>query len=39
MKLLVTELLRQAGVVKTSSPKDRVVSRQRDRLRFAFPGK
>ncbi|XP_024980353.1 mitogen-activated protein kinase kinase kinase NPK1 [Cynara cardunculus var. scolymus] len=32
------ELMRQAGVVKTSSPKDRMISRQKERLRFAFPG-
>ncbi|KAL2506776.1 Mitogen-activated protein kinase kinase kinase 3 [Abeliophyllum distichum] len=31
------ELMRQAGVVKTSSPKDRIVNRQKDRLRFASP--
>ncbi|XP_059649988.1 mitogen-activated protein kinase kinase kinase NPK1 isoform X2 [Cornus florida] len=34
------EMMRQAGVVKTSSPKDRIVNRQRDKLRFfASPGK
>uniref|UniRef100_A0A5B6Z2A7 mitogen-activated protein kinase kinase kinase n=1 Tax=Davidia involucrata TaxID=16924 RepID=A0A5B6Z2A7_DAVIN len=33
------EMMRQTGVVKTSSPNDRIVNRQRDRLRFAFPGK
>lgn len=39
MKLLFTEMMRHAGVVKTPSPKDLTVSRQRDRFRFAFPGK
>lgn len=34
------EMLRQAGVGgKTSSPKDRALNRQRDRTRFASPGK
>ncbi|KAL9447348.1 hypothetical protein AB3S75_014918 [Citrus x aurantiifolia] len=34
------EVMRQAGVGgKSSSPKDRVVNRQRDRTRFASPGK
>ncbi|KAK9041846.1 hypothetical protein V6N11_016935 [Hibiscus sabdariffa] len=34
------ELLRQAGLGgKTSSPKDRALNRQRDRTRFASPGK
>ncbi|KDO56324.1 hypothetical protein CISIN_1g005936mg [Citrus sinensis] len=34
------EMMRQAGVGgKSSSPKDRVVNRQRDRTRFASPGK
>ncbi|XP_073156881.1 mitogen-activated protein kinase kinase kinase NPK1-like [Henckelia pumila] len=28
------ELMRQAGVAKTSSPKDRILNRTRDRLRF-----
>ncbi|XXG79434.1 hypothetical protein AAC387_Pa09g0502 [Persea americana] len=33
------EMMRQAGVgTKTSSPKDNVVNRKRDRLRFASPG-
>ncbi|CAH9085831.1 unnamed protein product [Cuscuta epithymum] len=32
------EIMRQAGVLKTSSPKDRAVSRFKDRLRFASPG-
>lgn len=32
-------MMRQAGVANTSSPKDRIFSRQRDRFRFAFPGK
>ncbi|KAL1145513.1 hypothetical protein V6Z11_A11G303100 [Gossypium hirsutum] len=34
------KMLRQAGVGgKTSSPKDRALNRQRDRTRFASPGK
>ncbi|XP_044467441.1 mitogen-activated protein kinase kinase kinase ANP1-like isoform X2 [Mangifera indica] len=34
------EIMRQAGMGgKTSSPKDRVLNRQRDRTRFASPGK
>ncbi|XP_051127662.1 mitogen-activated protein kinase kinase kinase NPK1-like isoform X2 [Andrographis paniculata] len=33
------ELIRQAGGAKTSSPKDRILNRKRDRLRFASPGK
>ncbi|KAL7123938.1 hypothetical protein ABFS83_14G015600 [Erythranthe nasuta] len=33
------ELMRQAGASKTSSPKDRISNRQKDRLRFASPGK
>lgn len=34
------ELLRQAGVGgKTASPKDQILNRPRERLRFAFPGK
>ncbi|PIN16528.1 MEKK [Handroanthus impetiginosus] len=33
------ELLRQAGAAKTSSPKDRLLNRQKERLRFASPGK
>ncbi|KAJ4719478.1 Mitogen-activated protein kinase kinase [Melia azedarach] len=34
------EMMRQAGMgAKTSSPKDRVLNRQRDRTRFASPGK
>ncbi|CAK9173651.1 unnamed protein product [Ilex paraguariensis] len=33
------EMIRQAGVVKTSSPKDRILNRQKERLRFVFPGK
>ncbi|GMI65346.1 MAP KINASE KINASE KINASE 1, NPK1-related protein kinase 1 [Hibiscus trionum] len=34
------EMLRQAGLGgKTSSPKDRALNRQRDRTRFASPGK
>ncbi|XP_058208495.1 mitogen-activated protein kinase kinase kinase NPK1-like isoform X2 [Rhododendron vialii] len=33
------EMMRQAGVAKTPSPKDRIVNRQKDRSRFAFPGK
>ncbi|KAL8524706.1 hypothetical protein ACS0TY_014351 [Phlomoides rotata] len=33
------ELMRQSGASKTSSPKDRILNRQRDRLRFASPGK
>ncbi|KAI3459365.1 hypothetical protein Pfo_016028 [Paulownia fortunei] len=35
----ITELMRQAGAAKTSSPKDRILNRHRDRLRFASPGK
>ncbi|XP_022878807.1 mitogen-activated protein kinase kinase kinase NPK1-like isoform X2 [Olea europaea var. sylvestris] len=31
------ELMRQAGAAKTSSPKDRIVIRNKDRLRFASP--
>ncbi|KAK6117251.1 hypothetical protein DH2020_049016 [Rehmannia glutinosa] len=33
------ELMRQAGAAKTSSPKDLILNRQRDRLRLASPGK
>ncbi|XAR57224.1 Mitogen-activated protein kinase kinase kinase [Bertholletia excelsa] len=33
------EMMRQAGVVKTSSPKDRILNRQKDRSRLAFLGK
>ncbi|GMP56501.1 hypothetical protein CsSME_00020961 [Camellia sinensis var. sinensis] len=33
------EMMRQAGVAKTPSPKDRIVNRQKDWSRFAFPGK
>lgn len=34
------EMMRQAGAgVKTSSPKDRAMNRQRERTRFASPGK
>ncbi|KAL8047877.1 hypothetical protein ABFX02_07G028600 [Erythranthe guttata] len=33
------EIMRQAGTSKTSSPKDRLLNRQRDRYRFASPGK
>ncbi|XP_057466579.1 mitogen-activated protein kinase kinase kinase NPK1-like isoform X3 [Actinidia eriantha] len=33
------EMMRQAGVVKTSSLKDRIVNLQKDRSRFAFLGK
>ncbi|KAF2284151.1 hypothetical protein GH714_019568 [Hevea brasiliensis] len=34
------EMMRQAGIGgKTSSPKDRILTQQRDRLRFVFPGK
>ncbi|KAI3469540.1 hypothetical protein Pfo_026203 [Paulownia fortunei] len=33
------ELMRLAGAAKTSSPKDRILNRQRDRLRLASPGK
>ncbi|KAL3828815.1 hypothetical protein ACJIZ3_017617 [Penstemon smallii] len=33
------ELLRQAGTVKTSSPKDKCLNRHKERLRFGFPGK
>uniref|UniRef100_A0A161ZMJ9 mitogen-activated protein kinase kinase kinase n=1 Tax=Daucus carota subsp. sativus TaxID=79200 RepID=A0A161ZMJ9_DAUCS len=33
------EMMRQAGVATTSSPKDRIFSRQKDRFRFAFPVK
>lgn len=33
------EMMRQAGVAKTPSPKDRIVNRQKDRSRFAFLGK
>ncbi|KAL5786605.1 hypothetical protein ACOSQ2_008997 [Xanthoceras sorbifolium] len=34
------EMMRQAGMGgKTSSPKDRILNRQRDRTRFASPGK
>ncbi|KAL7081054.1 hypothetical protein ACP275_14G016000 [Erythranthe tilingii] len=33
------ELMRQAGASKTSSPKDRISNRHKDRLRFASPGK
>ncbi|XVF38159.1 hypothetical protein REPUB_Repub20aG0076000 [Reevesia pubescens] len=34
------EMLRQAGVGgKTSSPKDKFLIRQREQIRFAFPGK
>ncbi|XP_007034672.2 PREDICTED: mitogen-activated protein kinase kinase kinase NPK1 [Theobroma cacao] len=34
------EMLRQAGVGgKTSSPKDKFLVRQREQIRFAFPGK
>ncbi|XP_062006212.1 mitogen-activated protein kinase kinase kinase ANP1 isoform X2 [Rosa rugosa] len=33
------EMMRQAGVGKTSSPKDRALNRQRERTRFASPGK
>lgn len=37
---MFAEMLRQAGVGgKTSSPKDRALNRQRDRTRFASPGK
>lgn len=37
---LVAEMMRQAGVGgKTSSPKDRALNRQRERSRFASPGK
>ena len=32
-------MMRQAGVATTSSPKDRIFSRQKDRFRFAFPVK
>ncbi|CDO99017.1 unnamed protein product [Coffea canephora] len=32
------EIMRQAGVVKTSSPKDRIVHRFKDQLRYASPG-
>ncbi|XP_011090761.1 mitogen-activated protein kinase kinase kinase NPK1 [Sesamum indicum] len=32
------ELMRQAGAAKTSSPKDKILNRQRERLRFASPG-
>lgn len=40
MELHVAELLRQAGVGgKTASPKDQILNRPRERLRFAFPGK
>ncbi|KAL8026246.1 hypothetical protein ABFX02_14G015400 [Erythranthe guttata] len=35
----ITELMRQAGASKTSSPKDRISNRHKDRLRFASPGK
>ncbi|XP_042047960.1 mitogen-activated protein kinase kinase kinase NPK1-like [Salvia splendens] len=33
------ELMRQAGTSKTSSPKDRIMNRQKDRLKYASPGK
>ncbi|KAL6139239.1 hypothetical protein ACLB2K_064516 [Fragaria x ananassa] len=33
------EMMRQAGVGKTSSPKDRALNKQRERARFASPGK
>ncbi|XP_073046277.1 LOW QUALITY PROTEIN: mitogen-activated protein kinase kinase kinase NPK1-like [Primulina eburnea] len=34
------ELMRQAGVTRTSSPKDRILNRKRDRLRFSpTPGR
>ncbi|KAL3505884.1 hypothetical protein ACH5RR_031266 [Cinchona calisaya] len=33
------EIMRQAGVAKTSSPKDRIVQRYKDQLRYASPGK
>nr|XP_010932081.1 mitogen-activated protein kinase kinase kinase NPK1 [Elaeis guineensis]XP_010932082.1 mitogen-activated protein kinase kinase kinase NPK1 [Elaeis guineensis]XP_019708706.1 mitogen-activated protein kinase kinase kinase NPK1 [Elaeis guineensis] len=33
------EMMRQAGVGKTSSPKDRRLSRKRDRFLFTSPGK
>ncbi|XP_042050467.1 mitogen-activated protein kinase kinase kinase NPK1-like [Salvia splendens] len=33
------ELMRQAGTAKTSSPKDRIMNRQKDRLKYASPGK
>ncbi|KAF5951009.1 hypothetical protein HYC85_013002 [Camellia sinensis] len=33
------KMMRQAGVAKTPSPKDRIVNRQKDWSRFAFPGK
>lgn len=36
----IAEMMRQVGVGgKTSSPKDRGLNRQRDRSRFASPGK
>ncbi|XP_057489139.1 mitogen-activated protein kinase kinase kinase NPK1-like [Actinidia eriantha] len=33
------EMMRLAGVAKTSSPKDRIVNLHKDRSRFASPGK
>lgn len=39
-KMSIAEMLRQAGVGgKTSSPKDKFLVRQREQIRFAFPGK
>ncbi|XP_023735065.1 mitogen-activated protein kinase kinase kinase NPK1 [Lactuca sativa] len=32
------EMMRQAGVAKTLSPKDRIINKQKERLRFVFPG-
>lgn len=40
LKIVFAEMMRQAGVgSKTSSPKDRALNRQRERTRFASPGK
>lgn len=37
---LFAEMMRQAGVgANTPSPRDRSITRQRDRTRFASPGK
>ncbi|XP_039123521.1 mitogen-activated protein kinase kinase kinase NPK1-like [Dioscorea cayenensis subsp. rotundata] len=33
------EMMRQAGVVARTSPKDKTLNRKRDRSRFAFPAK
>lgn len=40
MKPNIAEMMRQAGIGgKTSSPKDLIHNRQRERSRFASPGR